>query len=161
MREHKCRLIAWLKDINLPDGDTVEEQKIKILASGPSSQVTSWQGYDINGYLFYTSVKDKKIVSQNCGVYHKTGENTTYYGVIDDIWELHYGSNITMPVFRCHSVKHPKCVQMDRYGLTMVDLKNVGYKDDPWVLGSHVGQVMYVVDSANKTHHVVVPGNKK
>jgi len=63
MREHKRRLTAWLKDMDLPDGDTLEEQTIKRLVAGPSSQVTSWQGYDINGYLFYTAAKDKKTVS--------------------------------------------------------------------------------------------------
>jgi hypothetical protein len=26
MREHKRRLIAWLKDLDLPDGETMEEQ---------------------------------------------------------------------------------------------------------------------------------------
>ena len=41
MREHKSRLTAWLKDIDLPDGETLEEQTIKRLAAGPSSQVTS------------------------------------------------------------------------------------------------------------------------
>ena len=46
----------------------VEEQTIKRLAAGPSTQVTSWQGCDINGYLFYTAAKDKKTVSQNSGV---------------------------------------------------------------------------------------------
>ena len=50
MREHKRRLTAWLKDLHLLDGDTVEEQTIKRLVAGPSSQITSWQGYDINGY---------------------------------------------------------------------------------------------------------------
>jgi hypothetical protein len=63
MREHKRQLIAWLKDLDLPHGETVEEHTIKILAAGPSSQVTSWQGYDINGYLFYTAAKDKNTVS--------------------------------------------------------------------------------------------------
>ena len=63
MREHKRRLTAWLKDLHLPNGETVKEQTIKRLAAGPSSQVTSWQGYDINGYLFYTVAKDKKTVS--------------------------------------------------------------------------------------------------
>ena len=90
MREHKCRLTAWLKDMDLPDGDTLEEQTIKRLTAGPSSQVTSWQVYDINGYLFYTTAKDKKSVFQNSGVRiealdERTGESTTYYGVIDDI----------------------------------------------------------------------------
>jgi hypothetical protein len=37
MREHKRRLNAWLKDLDLPDGETVEEQMIKRLAVGPSS----------------------------------------------------------------------------------------------------------------------------
>ena len=40
MREHKCRLTAWLMDLHLPDRETVEEQTIKRLAVGPSSQVT-------------------------------------------------------------------------------------------------------------------------
>jgi hypothetical protein len=127
IREHKHRLTAWLKDLDLPHGETVEEQMIKRLAAGPSSQVTSWQGYDINGYLFYTVVKDKKTVSQNSGV---------RIGVIDDIWEVYYGSNIQIPIFWCRWVKHPKGVEVDGYGLTIVDLNNVGYKDDPWVLAS-------------------------
>ena len=90
IREHKRRLTAWLKDLHLPDGETEEEQTIKRLAASPSSQVTSWQGHDINGYLFYTATKDKKIVSQNSGVHiealdERTGQNTIYFGVIDDI----------------------------------------------------------------------------
>jgi hypothetical protein len=60
IREHKRRLTAWLKDLNLLDEETVDEQTIKRLAACSSSQVTSWQGYDINGYLFYTAAKDKK-----------------------------------------------------------------------------------------------------
>ena len=135
MREHKLRLTAWLKDLHLPDRESVEEQTIKRLAAGPSSQVTSWQGYDINGYLFYTVAKDKKIVSQNSGVRiaaldDRTGQNTTYFGVIEDIWEVHYSSNIQIPVFQCRWVKHPKGVEVDGYGLTVVDLNNIGYKDD-------------------------------
>ena len=86
MREHERRLTAWLKDLDLPDGETVKEQTIKRLAAGPSSQVTSWQGYGINGYLFYTATKDKKTVSRNSGVCiealdEKTGQNTTYFGM--------------------------------------------------------------------------------
>ena len=42
----------------------MEEQTIKRLVVGPSSQVISWQGYDINVYLFYTAAKDKKTISQ-------------------------------------------------------------------------------------------------
>jgi len=161
MREHKRRLTAWLKDLHLPDGESVEEQTIKRLVTGPSSQVTSWQGYDINGYLFYTATKDKKTMSQNSSVRiaaldERTGQNITYFGIVQDIWEVHYSSNIQIPVFRCRWVEHSKRVEVDGYRLTIVDLNNIGYKDDQWVLASQVAQVLYVADHAKKTKHVVV-----
>ena len=71
---------------------------------------------------------------------------------------MHYGSNIQIPVFRCCWVKHPKGVEVDGYGLTIVDFNNIGYKDDTWVLASQVAQVLYVADPAKKTKYVVVPG---
>jgi hypothetical protein len=82
-------------------------------------------------------------VSQNSGVRiealdERTCQSITYYGVIDDIWEVHYGSNIQIPVFRCCWVKHPRCVKVDSYGIMIIDLNNVGYKDNPWVLASQV-----------------------
>ena len=64
------------------DGETMEEQTIKRLAAGPSSQVTSWQGYDINGYLFYTAAKDRKTVSQNSGVRIEALEKRTSQNTI-------------------------------------------------------------------------------
>jgi hypothetical protein len=37
-----------------------------MLASSPSSNVTSWKAYEINGYTFYTKEKDNKsVVYQN------------------------------------------------------------------------------------------------
>jgi hypothetical protein len=165
MREHMHQLTSWSKGLDLSDGETVEEQMIKRLAAGPSSQVTSWQGYDINGYLFYTAAKDKKTVSQNSGVHiealdKRIGQSTIYYGFIDDIWKVHYGSNIHVPIFRCRWVKHPRGVEVDGYGLMIVDLNNVGYKDNPWILASQVAQVLYIADLAKKTKHVVVTGKQ-
>jgi hypothetical protein len=63
---------------------------------------------------------------------------TTYNGYIQDIWELDYDLRIRIPVFRCQCIKHPNGVNVDNYGLTLIDLKNLGHKDDPWVL---VGRV--------------------
>ena len=38
-------------------------------------------------------------------------------------------------------------VQVDpQYGMTTVDLKNVGYTDEPFVLANDVAQVIYVKD---------------
>jgi hypothetical protein len=57
--------------------------------------------------------------------------------------------------FKSQWVKHPNGASVDNYGLTLVDLKNVGPKDDPWVLVDHVAQVFYVLDSETEKHVVV------
>jgi hypothetical protein len=56
---------------------------------------------------------------------------TTYYGYIHDICELDYGVRLQIIVFKCECLKHPNGVNLDNYGLTQIDLKNVGHKDDP------------------------------
>jgi hypothetical protein len=55
-----------------------------MLASRPSSCVTSWQTYDINGYTYYTKEKDRRSVAQNSGIrieaFDPLGVKATYYG---------------------------------------------------------------------------------
>jgi hypothetical protein len=46
-------------------------------------------------------------------------------------------------------------VRVDNYGLTLVDLNNVGHKDDPWVLVDRVLQVFYVLDLKTGKHVVI------
>jgi hypothetical protein len=46
-------------------------------------------------------------------------------------------------------------VNIDNYGLTLVDLKNLGHKDDPWVLTDRVAQVFYVLDLETEKDIVV------
>jgi hypothetical protein len=51
-------------------------------------------------------------------------------------------------------------VNKDNYRVTVVDLKNVGHQDDPWVLADCVAQVFYVLDSKIEKH-IVVSGKQK
>jgi hypothetical protein len=37
-------------------------------------------------------------------------------------------------------------VNVDNYVLTLVNLKNSGHKDDPWVLADRVAQVFYILN---------------
>jgi hypothetical protein len=46
-------------------------------------------------------------------------------------------------------------VSVDNYGLTLVDLKNVGHKDTPWVLADCVTQAFYVLDPETQKHVVI------
>jgi hypothetical protein len=97
--------------------------------------------------------------SQNSGIrieaFDPLGVKTMYYGYIQDIRELDYGVRLQILVFKCQWVKHPNGVSVDNYGLTLVDLKNVGHKDDPWVLVDRVAQVFYVLDPESRKYVVV------
>jgi hypothetical protein len=55
----------------------------------------------------------------------------------------------------------PKWRSDDNYGLTLLDLDNVGYKDDPWVLAERVAQVFYITDPMNSKKHIAVSGKQR
>ena len=79
----------------------------------------TWRTYDISGFTFYTKSKDQKILAQNSGVRcealdSETGEETTYFGFVEDIWELYYGT-FQIPVFQCQWVED-KHVTVDNMG---------------------------------------------
>jgi hypothetical protein len=82
MKEHQRVFTTWLMDKFIH----TEEAMMKMLASRPSSYVTSWQSYVINGYTYYIKEKDRRSITQNSGirieVFDQLGMKTTYYGYI-------------------------------------------------------------------------------
>jgi hypothetical protein len=46
-------------------------------------------------------------------------------------------------------------VNVDNYELTLVDLKNLGRKDDQWVLADRVAQVFYALDPETGKHIII------
>jgi len=90
MKKHKNQFTSSLREHDIPNGETLEERTIKLLAYGPSCQVRTWQTYDISGFTFCTKSKDEKSMTQNNGVRcdaidSKTSEETTYLGFVEDI----------------------------------------------------------------------------
>jgi hypothetical protein len=57
-------------------------------------------------------------------------------------------------------VKHPHGIEVDEYRFTIVDLRNVGHKYEPWVLASTVAQVFYIFDPKGEKKYIVVPGKQ-
>ena len=63
-----------------------------------------------------------------------------------------------MALFWCRWIKQH---QLNKIGLRVLDLENLGYQDDPWVVASCVAQVFYMPDPQSnlppkkKTKHVV------
>jgi hypothetical protein len=137
------------------NNDTVGDQ-LYLLARLPSATICTFQGYEINGNTFYTIAQDKKSTNQNSGVrFDATDDNeqkVTYYGYIEEIWELNYGPTFKVPLFRCKWVKLTGGgVDVDqKYGMTTVDLNNLAYMDEPFVLANDVAQVFYVKDMDSK-----------
>jgi hypothetical protein len=54
-------------------------------------------------------------------------------------------------------VKHPQDIKLNEYGFTIVDLRNVGHKDEHWVLASTVAQVFYILYPKDEKKHIIVP----
>src|SRR5512141_635623 len=89
-------------------GNETINQQLAFLARGPSGSIATFQGYEINGYTFYTRAQDMKSTNQNSAVridaIGHDGTTGTYYGAIEDIWELDYGP-LKVPLFRCQWVR--------------------------------------------------------
>ena len=93
----------WFRD-RIQNSDSSTDDALRSLAVGPLFTITSYQGYCINGYTFYTTGQNKKSTYRNSGVRLEAVDNddekTTYHGQIEDIWELNY-SDFKVPVLRC------------------------------------------------------------
>ena len=125
-------------------------QNLKQLVKGPIFTVMTYQGYDINGYMFYTARQDKKSSYQNSVVHVDAYDNKgecliLYYGQIQEILEIEY-LDFQVPLFRCTWVDGKKGVLKDKYGFTIVDLKYLGYKYEPFVLVKHVARVSNITN---------------
>ncbi|KAJ0508051.1 putative Transposase-associated domain-containing protein [Helianthus annuus] len=170
--KHNKEFSRWMKS-KVMGADI--DKTVKRLAQGPNFIVKSYQGYDINGYTFYTKDQDLKSTMQNSGVtiiasatefdrvdhnIMRQIANNSYYGVIQEIWELDYYDFI-IPVFKCKWVNNRTSVRVDKYGFTLVDLTSNGYASEPFVLARHVTQVFYVNDPSKPTHHIVLQGKRR
>jgi hypothetical protein len=69
--------------------------------------------------------------------------------------------SLQITVFKCQWVKQPQDIEVDEYGFTIVDLRNVGHKDEHWVLVSTVAQVFCILDPKDEKKHIVVPGKQQ
>jgi len=102
----------------------------------------------------------------------------TYYVYIEEIWELDYGSYLKVSLFRCKWVNLTGgSVKEDpQYGMTTVDLNNLAYAEEPFVLANDVARIFYVKDMSTKPrkrkdkeantsydepkHHIVLSGKR-
>ncbi|KAK1605788.1 hypothetical protein QYE76_029461 [Lolium multiflorum] len=137
--EHMKTFGGWLQTRLM---NVTDDEQLYLLAKQPSSTISTFQGYEINGNTFYTFAQDKKSTNQNSGVRFDAedgnGNKVTYYGYIEEIWELDYEPNFKVPLFRCKWFNLKDGVQVDpQYGMTTVDFKNLGLISANLIILSH------------------------
>ena len=79
---------GWLQT-HLNNDNTFSDE-LYLLSRGPSSTISTFQGYEINVNTFYTIAQDQKRTNQNSGVRfddstNNNGQKVTYYGYIEQI----------------------------------------------------------------------------
>jgi hypothetical protein len=158
------KFTAWLRDQISHSSDTQISEYLKKLAHGPIFTIITNQGYDINGYTFYTEQQDKKSTYQNSGVrvdaYDAMGQDKNmYYGQIQEIWELDFHC-FKISLLRCTWVDGIKGVVQDKYRFISVDLNGQVYKLELFVLAKRIAQVFYAPDTTNNRLKVVIPAKR-
>nr|ABA98446.1 transposon protein, putative, CACTA, En/Spm sub-class [Oryza sativa Japonica Group] len=136
-RHHIDTFPAWLRQ-HLMGNESINQQ-LAFLARGPSGSIATFQGYEINGYTFYTRAQDMK-----------TRTKTALF--VSMPWDtMEQLPHITVPLFRCQWVRLTGGgVMIDDSGMTTIDLNKVGYSDEPFVLANDVTQVFFVKDMSSK-----------
>jgi hypothetical protein len=103
-RAHMREFNNWFKD-RLSSSSSCPDKRLRQLAACPFFTITTYQGYDINGYTFYTIEQDQKSMYQNSAIrvdaFDTNMQKTVYYGQIEEIWELTYPGEEKVAVFRC------------------------------------------------------------
>jgi hypothetical protein len=81
--EHMRKFIGWFRDWISQSSNTQTSEYLKKLARGRIFTIVTYQGYDINGYTFYTKQQDKKSMYQNSGLrvdaYNVMGQDKNMY----------------------------------------------------------------------------------
>ncbi|GJY31184.1 uncharacterized protein Tco_0414679 [Tanacetum coccineum] len=88
------------------------------------------------------------------------GKKKSYYGVIQEIWELDYLS-FTIPMLKCKWVNNQGGVKVDDYGFTSVNLSTNGYASEPFILAKQANQIVFVEDPSDSRWHIVLHGKRR
>lgn len=136
--KHNKTFAKWLKNkVKTSYYEEGMDEVVVQLGNGLQHLVATYQGYNINGYTFYTMEFSGADHEARCRI-----AKDSYYGVIQEIWELKYDS-IIVPLFKCRWVDNQQGVKVDNYGFTIFDLSTNGYVSEPFILAKQATQVFF------------------
>ena len=137
---------------------------------------TKYEGYNVNGFTFWTKGQDKKssyqqisgvsILASSTFYTSAKGQSPVdskllYYRQVHEIWELDY-SSFTIGLFKCKWVdSNRRCIKNDDpYRFTLVDLTRLRGSEEPFILVTRAKQVFYIVDQFDKKWSIVLSGKR-
>ncbi|XP_042980243.1 uncharacterized protein LOC122310427 [Carya illinoinensis] len=163
-RMHQTEFPIWFKQrvLDQRNNNPLEvSQDLYALACGPDRWVASYAACIINGKRFHTKSREIHRRSQNCGVLvtgDQATDNVDFYGVINDVVELHYMGGRRVYLFSCDWFDvgdKKRGVRVDDH-LTSVNFNRTWYKDEPYVLACQASQCFYIRDIRAKGNWYVV-----
>ena len=84
----------------------------------------------------------------------------TYYGIIEEIWELDYHA-FTASLFLCKWAANDRGIKVDELGFTLVDFTRRGHKKDKFISVDQVSQVFYIQDPIDTSWSVVLKSTNR
>ncbi|KAL8162297.1 hypothetical protein V2J09_013786 [Rumex salicifolius] len=161
-KRHKAQFSQWiLHRVRKMHENGCVDNDLYNLVCGPSRVVKRYTGYIVNGYRFHTSDRSENRKTQNCGVMVRGDDSSDkeYFGVLSDIFELHYPGGNRVFAFKCRWFdvgSHGRGYKIDDYGFISVNKTRSLKTDEVYVLESQVEQAFYVQDPRNKDWEFVI-----
>lgn len=64
------------------------------MALDPTGVYKKYHGFDVSGFRFHIVSRDESRQTQTSGILYRGEDNSIeeYYGILEDIWRLHYTS---------------------------------------------------------------------
>ncbi|KAG2371826.1 uncharacterized protein HKW66_Vig0239470 [Vigna angularis] len=172
LMEHNRTFLSWFK--SEVSKESRSSETLFWLANGLKFDVVCCTGYEINNCTFYTKTLDDKSTVQNSGVsleaeslQFSTSKDQNpvvgsmrYYGRIEEIFEVDY-TKFSVALFKCKWVDNKSGVKIDESGMTLVDFRKVGYREEPFIMAYQASQVFYVKDPASDHWYVALQGKRQ
>ncbi|KAG8363694.1 hypothetical protein BUALT_Bualt19G0049100 [Buddleja alternifolia] len=182
-RLHHEKFHEWFKgyieNLRISSGDTLPEDIIT-LSRGPSDWGKRHNACVVHGFRFRVKSLNARKKTQNSGVICSASTScyasskdkrpqtgvVHYYGVLTDIIQIHYSSNLRDNLFKCDWINNEKGLKIDQFKFTLVNFNHVmytgrEYSDEPYILSTQAEQVWYVDDPLESNWKVFMKMNRR
>ncbi|XP_062075514.1 uncharacterized protein LOC133779583 [Humulus lupulus] len=129
--------------------------------------ICTYTGCIVNGVRYHTKIRDEKHLTQNYGIKVEAeydGKICDFYGVIDEIWGVHYIYWNKVILFKCfwYNTNESENRMYTEYHFTSINTSSKWFEDEPFVIANQVSSVFYLDDlKKNKDWKVVQKVNHR